>query len=82
MDTVWCINLSLLLIHHDDVLFIIHSKYCDTVASVIGNRNMLVIREDHKVFWIITADRKCELLCEKTTLLIYRIHGNGVFACC
>ena len=29
---------------------------------MIGNSNMLVIREDHKILRVITTDRKCKFL--------------------
>lgn len=72
----------LVFIHHDDILFIIHSENGNTVAGMIGNSNMLVIREDHKILRVITTDRKCKFLGQKACFLVYCIHSDSIFPCC
>ena len=58
------------VVHDNNVFFIINCKYSDGIACVIGNGNMTVVREDHQIFGIIAADRKRELLFQKTCFRI------------
>ena len=81
MDAVRCFDLSWLLIHHNNIFFVIYCKNSNTVTSMICNGNMFVIREDHKIFRIITTDRKSKFLGQKAGFLVYRIHGYCVLTC-
>ena len=52
-------------VHDNDVFIIINSKSGYGIACVVGNCNMAVVRENHKILGIIAADREGEFLFKK-----------------
>ena len=46
------------IIHHDDILVIIYCKCCNSIACMVCNSNVLIVRENHKILRIVTANRK------------------------
>ena len=48
---------------------------------MVCNSNVLIVREDHKILRIVTADRKSEFLIKKSCLCVNLIHGNRILTC-
>ena len=69
------------IIHHDDILVIIYCKCCNSIACMVCNSNVLIVREDYKILRIVTADRKSEFLIKKSCLCVNLIHGNRILTC-
>ena len=81
MNTVWSLNIMRFIIHNDDILIIVNLEGRNSIACMVRNRNMLVIRKNHKILRIITTDRQCKFLFKKSCFCINLIHGNCIFSC-
>ena len=82
MNTVWSFNFMWFIIHHNNILLIIHFECCDCITCMVRNSNMLIVREDYYILRIITADRQSELFLQKSGFCINLLHGDCVFTSC
>ena len=71
-----------LIIHNNNIFFIVYTECRNRIACMICNCNMLIIRENNKIFRIITTDRQCKFLLKKSRLFVNLIHGNCIFSGC
>ena len=75
-------NLQRFSVHHNNIFLIIYRENCNCIACMVRNSQMLIIREKHDIFRILTTDRKCKLSGEHTGFFISFKHGNRIFSCC